>query len=242
MSACGPSDRLMQTIKLEAPGVTDPMLQIQVFNVVDEFCRRTSAWRYREDVDLEVGLSEYQFSLPVDAAIVRVLGVGHNGSPLRATGTQSGVTQSSLGTLIPELTFGDGDAQFAPAQSDLSGGLFSYAIYRPNYISVTAAPDVEAVKYPLNVALALTIAKGCLECDCGDWGLEDWMWDMFHDEWRCGVLGRLYGMPAKPWANPTQALYFHKRFRNQMAQRKQEATKGFAFGVPGWQFPNGGWT
>jgi len=238
---CAPTDRLMQTLKVHVPGVTDPMLQIEVFNVMDEFFRRTSAWRYRTDIDLEANVSEYSFATPADSEVVRMLGVVHNGQPLIGRpvgGTGGGFTQTSLGTLLPDLTFPDGDASYVPAVSDLQPtGMFTYAIYRPNYISVAAAPSAADVSYPLQADLALTVAQTCLECDCGDWLLPDWMYPMFFQDWLDGTLGRLYGMPAKPWANATIAAYHAKRFRNKMAFRKQEAIRGYAYNLAAWRFP-----
>jgi hypothetical protein len=233
----------MQTLKVHVPGATDPLLQLEVFNVIDEFLRRTSAWRYRTDITLEVDQPEYFLAAPADSQVVRALGVVHNGLPLvgRAVGGPS-YMQSSLGTLLPEQTFPDGDASYLPAVSDVQpSGMFTYAIYRPEYISVSAAPNVEEVQYPLQVDLALSIAQSCIESDCGDWLLPDWMYPMFFDDWLHGTLGRLYGMPAKPWASPTIAAYHARRFRNKMAFRKQEALRGYVYGVPGWQFPRGGW-
>jgi hypothetical protein len=239
---CAPTDRLLQTLRVHVPGVTDPMLQLETFNVIDEFFRRTSAWRYRTDIDLETGLTEYHLVTPADSEVIRMMGVIHNGMPLvgySAGGTASGVTQSSVGELLPEQTFPDGDASFLPAVlgPPAGGSMFSYAIYRPEYISVAGAPDAEAVKYPLQIDMALTIAQSCIECDCGDWLLPDWMYPTFFQDWLDGTLGRLYGMPAKPWANPTQAVYHARRFRNQMAFRKQEALRGYAYGIPGWRYP-----
>lgn len=243
MTSCSPIDRLVQTVTVECPGVTRELITLVAFNVIDEFCRRTSAWRHYDDILLTEGITEYAFGIPADAAIVRIMGVTHNGLPLRAApvpgSSGSGLTQSSLGTLIPEMTFPDGDATFLPAQTDLqeTSGLFSYAIYRPDYIQMTVAPDVEAVKYPLNACLALTISKSCLECDCGDWALEEWMYDMYFSDWLEGVLARLMGMPAKPWTNAVIATYHGKRFRNAMAFRRQEALRGFTYGTPAWRFP-----
>ena len=152
----------------------------------------------------------------------------------------AGVVQTSIGQMEPSQVFADGDVAVDPHHSDLEGGLFSYAVYRPNYISLTSLPDAEARKYPLKVSLALSLSRGCLECDCGDWALEEWMWDMFFQDFLDGALGRLYAMPAKPWASPNQAVYHGKRFRNSMAYRKQEAIRGFAHSVPAWRFPR--WT
>lgn len=241
-TSCSPIDRLMQTLKVHVPGVTDAMLQLEVFNVMDEFFRRTSAWRYVNEITLLADTLEYDFAVPPDAVVVRAMNVSHNGTGVPQAASPGGVSMSSLGRIEPEMTFPDGDATFDPDASDLSGGIFSYAIYRPDYITVTKAPDVEQQKYPLVLTLALSLSKGCLECDCGDWQLEEWMYDMFFQDWYDGALGRLYAMPAKPWASPVQAQYHLKRFRNKMAFRKQEANRGFAYEVGVRPlFPRGGW-
>ena len=90
------------------------------------------------------------------------------------------------------------------------------------------------------MTLALSLSTGCLECESGDWALDEWMWDMFFQDFLDGTMGRLYAMPAKPWASPNQAVYHGKRFRNHMAYRKQEAIRGYSHSVPAWRFPR--WT
>lgn len=239
---CAPSDRLLQTLQVQVPGVTEPLISLQLFNVVDEFFRRTSTWRYMNDVTLLEDTVEYDLAVPPDSVVVRAMSVSHNAVPVPPAGGTGGVTMSSLGRIAPELTFPDGDASFDPDQSDLTGGLFTYAIYRPDFITVTTPPDVEQRKYPLNIILALSVAKSCLECECGDWQLDEWMWDMFFQDWLDGTLGRLYNMPAKPWSSKPDAAYHHKRFRNAMAFRKQEANRGYNYGMPARpMFPRGGW-
>ena len=76
----------------------------------------------------------------------------------------------------------------------------------------------------MEIVLALTLGSRCLECDCGDWSVEEWMWDMFFQVWLDGTLGRLYGMPMKPWARPPMPSTMRNDFRNRMGARKQEAS------------------
>ena len=234
--ACLPTDRLLQTIRVQVPGVTDELISLQMFNVMDEFFRRTSAWLYNCDITLVEDVTEYGFVTPSDTTVVRLMGVAHQNVSVPSTAS-TGLIQNSVGTLESEFQFPDGDVSVAPAVSDIVGGVFSYAIYRPNYISITSLPDAEARKYPLEVVLALSLARQCLECDCGDWALEEWMWDMYFDAFLDGTLSRLYGMPMKPWASVAHATYHGKRFRNHMAFRKQEALRGFTYGQQIWRFP-----
>lgn len=239
MSACVPADRILQTLKVSVPGATDDMLKLQLFNVTDEFFRRTSAWRYHQDVTLEENVNDYVLGIPAGTQIVRFMSVEHQDVPV-APAASVGAVQSSLGVLSPELTFMDGDSAFHFDDSDIGPtNIFTYAVYRPGYITVTGLPDDEGRKFPLRAVLALTLARSCLECDCDGWAAEEWMWDMFFQDWLDGTLSRMYAMPSKPWSNLPAAVYHGKRFRNAMAYRKQEAVRGFTYGVPAWRFPRG---
>jgi hypothetical protein len=240
MSACVPLDRLLQTVKVTAPGVTDAMLNIVVFNTIDEFLRRTNAWKETDDITLAENIQQYDLHVPVDAVVVRMISVMHNNIPVPAYGT-AGTVSSSVGMLSPELVFPDGDAEFAFSESDMGpGNVFSYAVYRPDFIAVTTPPDEGQRKYPLQVVMALSIAKECLEADCGDWALPEWMYEMYFGDWLDGVLSKLYAMPAKPWTNKELVSYHGRRFRNAMAFRKQEAKRGFVYNKPMWRFPRSG--
>ena len=241
MSACIPTDRLMQTLRTQVPGVTDDMLNLQIFNVVDEFLRRTNAWKEEAEIDLELDTLQYGLPVPSGAALIRVIGVRHNGIPVSASAAGVGVIQQSVGRLTPEQIFPDGDTSYSPSETDLAGGVFTYAVYEPEYITTTAAPDAEAVKYPMEVIMALTLGSTCMECDCGDWTMPEWCWDMYFQNILDGVLGRLYVMPAKPWSNKVEAAYHLKRFRGAMGFRMQESRRGFNYGVHSWRYPRG-WT
>jgi hypothetical protein len=238
MSSCAPADRLLQTIRVSAPGATDDLITLQLFNVADEFFRRTSAWRHESSVVLhESARDDYSFSVPAGASFVRMMGVTHNGIPVPTTASTQAV-QSGAGIVDPTLMFPDGDALYAPDLSDLEGSVFSWSLYRPDYITITGVTAAQ-VEHPMEMLMALSVARSCLEQDdCGEWNVPEWMWDMFFQDWLDGTLGRLYGMPAKPWSNLPIGSYHGKRFRNAMAYRKQEANRGFVYNAPAaWRFP-----
>jgi hypothetical protein len=239
LSACSPADRLLQTLRVETPGAADPIIELQLYNVVDEFLRRTNAWTYEQEVALTDGMLEYPLSIPVGSTTVRLLRVDHNNVPVPSAPTTQAVT-TAFARLLPEETFPDGDTEYAPVETDLNAGLFTYAIYRPDYITVTGTGDENTRRYPLKVWSSLSVARSCLECGCGDWPLEDWMFDMYFDVWFEGTLAKLMAMKAKPWSDTTLAGYHNRRFRNAMAFRKQEARRGFSYNTPTWKFP-GGW-
>lgn len=245
MTACNPTDRVLQTLRVHAPGAHDGIIELELFNVVDEFFRRTSVWRYTTELMLDENLQSYPLALPDKTALVRMLAVEHQGLPVFTTAqTEAQSIATGRAALIPDFTFPDGDSGFHPDRTDLDPvtELFSYAVYQATAITISIPPTTEQARTPLAIIAALTVDKCCLECDsCGDWSIPDWMWSMFFQEFVDGTLGRLYMMPSKPWANKEQGVYHSRRFRNSMGFRKQEAPKGFIMGVPGWQFPRGGW-
>lgn len=237
MTACDPLDRLMQSLRVSVPGVTDDLLQLQVYNVVDEFFRRTNAWQYRDEITLDEDADEYQFNVPGDVSVVRLLSVAHNGAPVPDAST-IGALQSSIGHLSPELTFVDGDAQYHPIDTDGDEvtGLLTYSVFTPGYITLVSRPSPAQVDFPLVVLLALSLGPKCIEQDCGDWSVPEWMYQTYFNDWFDGALSRLYAMPMKPWTNAPAAVYHGRRFRNSMGFRKQESRHGFIHSPPPTRF------
>lgn len=240
--SCEPTDRLLQSIKINVPGPTDAMIQLQLFNVLDEFMRRTSIWQQESPIDLVVGQPDYPIPTPPNATVVRVLWTSHNDMPVPSAGSIAVASQSSLGIIDAGQVMPDGDAIIDFSLSDINqSNIFTWALYRPDYLTISGVTGESQTAYPFIAQVVLTVARSCLDSDCGDWDVPEWMWDMYFQEWLDGTEGRLFGMKSKPWTDTTLAQYHAKRFRNQMAYRKQETMKGFTWGQPGWRFPRGGW-
>jgi hypothetical protein len=241
MTTCAPTDRLMQTLRVNLPGAPDAMIELELFNTMDRFFRRTSAWRFEDQVDINTTDTDYVFSIPEGTVVVRELSMLLNNLPVPPTTSVVTVTASSLGRVSADQTFPDGDAEYGPFKTDLSANIFSYSVFKPNFVTLSKPADVDQAQYPLVATLALSLEKACLECDSSTWPLEDWMFDAFFDDFLEGVYASMFAQVGKPWANAQAALLHGKRFRNQMAFRKQEAVRGFAYDVPAWSFPRGGW-
>src|SRR4051812_1153360 len=120
MTACAPNDRLMQTLRVHVPGATDAVLELELFNVMDQFFRRTSAWNYVTDINLVNGQLEYVIGTPVNTSVIRVMGVVHNGLTVPSALSGTGAVQSSVGVLDPSQIFPDGDVAVDPTESDMA--------------------------------------------------------------------------------------------------------------------------
>ena len=90
------------------------------------------------------------------------------------------------------------------------------------------------------VEMALSLAKRCMEKDCGDWSLEDWMYERYANDWIEGVQYKMMSMIAKPWSNPAAASFHGKMFALAMSRAKVEGEKGLVFNTQNWRFPRGG--
>jgi hypothetical protein len=235
--SCSLNERLMINLRAALAGATDELIKLQLFNVVDEFFRRTNVWKQDAEINLTEGERDYALIMPPNTTVVRMLSVSHNGAGVPS---QSQITAivSGAGILPADVLFPDSDAVYLPDFTDKGpDDIFSYAIYRPDYVTI-ASVDAQAAQYPLKVSYALTVAKGCVECDCEDWSIPDWMYDMFFTEWQSGVLGAMYLMPAKPWTNERAGIMHSRRWRNAMGFRKQEQQNGgFQYNTPAWRFP-----
>lgn len=74
--AAEPSDRLLTNIRSTIPGVKDPTLKQELFNAVDEACRKAFVWVETIPVTLTLGVKH--FVIPTDGAeIVRAVSVTH---------------------------------------------------------------------------------------------------------------------------------------------------------------------
>lgn len=230
-------DRLLATVRLNVPGVTQQALSLELFNTIDEFFRQSSAWRFETTIGLVEGDVQYPIFPPSGSDLVQVMGAEYKGSPVPPIGNDGqGSVVRQRGRIVgfPEV---DGDATFVPNVVNAPGGVFSYSIFFPSYITLDVPPSSEAAQYPFHLLLALTLNYQVLEDEPNTWPLEEWMFSTFHEAWVSGTLGRLMGSIAKPYTNPAMAAYHGKRFRKFMARAKQTAARGYVFNKPNWRFP-----
>jgi hypothetical protein len=241
MGSCDPLDRMMNSLRIKLTGATDDAIRLALFDVMDEHFRKTNCWRYEIEVPLQVGDRRYPIIAPSETALVRVLDVSYAGRPV-APIVAGASSSSQRGRLIADEQFPDNDAVYWADEQIPSGNNFRYAIYYPTYVTLDIAPSQDAVEYPIRFILALSLSQGCMECDCDDWSVDEWMYDRYYDDWQNGVLGYMYASHAKPYSNATLALMHLKKFNAAIAFARQEALRGFVFDQPRWRYPRvGSW-
>lgn len=230
-------DRLLATLRVRIPGVTQEALNLELFNVLDEFFKKTSAWHWETSVPLIALTQDYPIFPPSGSDLVQVLGAEYRGKIVAPTSTDEGSTVQQQGRLVGTSLPPDFDAIFQPAVTTSPGGVFRYSLFFPKYVTLSIPPDENAAQYPFRMMLALTLNYEVLEDEPNEWPLEEWMFGTFHQAWEDGVQARFFSMIAKPWTNPNMAAYHAKRFRNHMAKAKQVSARGYTYNVPNWRFP-----
>ena len=119
------SDRLMNDLQVHLPGATVNAIRLELWNMLDDFCREGLAWRETIDVPLTAGVSEYAIT-PAGTDIVRVYSVDH--ATLDLTGTNH-----EFGTLAFYNT---------PTASDALNSAYVVAALAP---AITQGADVESL-------------------------------------------------------------------------------------------------
>ena len=68
-------NRLLDNLRIRVPGATDGALQLEVWNVVNDFLRRTNLWLQEVEMDITVGETVYDVTPDGVAEISRLMGV-----------------------------------------------------------------------------------------------------------------------------------------------------------------------
>jgi hypothetical protein len=70
------ADQIMDNLRVQLPGAVDGAIQLQLWNVIDEFCRTTKAWTAVLEIPLEIGVSSYNLTVD-DGKILEVISMAH---------------------------------------------------------------------------------------------------------------------------------------------------------------------
>ncbi len=113
----------MNDVQVKTPGSTVNAIRMEVWNMLDDFCREGLAWRETISVPLTAGVSEYVIT-PAGTEIVRVYSVDH--ASLDLTGVLY-----DFGTLVFKT---------APTASDAGAPAYVVAALAP---AITQGADIE---------------------------------------------------------------------------------------------------
>lgn len=185
--------RLMNDIRVRVPGAVDPVIQQEIFLVVDELLRATDMWQ--EDIPVAVVANTTNYDLvPSDQGmILRLIQLVDPTLPQVPRAADMQVP----GTLVLRVT---------PTQS------YSWTAT----VSKTVIDPVTRTGYP---------------------EFPEWILQKHRPYLVDGALARLYGQPAKPYANQTLAVLHQRRWQAALTNARQDARRFNLFGGQRWSFP-----
>jgi len=190
------------------PGAAESYIRTQLNRVVEDFFRKSTAWRVFTDpvtvtpTDLPIALNPYSGT----ARVINVLAVSIAGYPLSPLGIDSRVLIRAANTAT------------RPA------GYYTNP-FDTVYFSPTVTADVEDVVFTLAL-------KPIPETD-----VEDWVLDQFYEFLIAGLYSRMFSEKEKPYTDRTYAEQYGRRYFAGIAEAKALAEKNFTAGPSPWAFP-----
>lgn len=190
------------------PGALPDVVQAELLEVIDEFCRRSTAWR------------EMVYSLDITAAdrtVTPVIGAGTQAEVigiLRVYYNQMRLTDYSH---VPYETTADNAAGYT-AQSDSPGVIVLSTI--PT-VSQTGVIDALVYAKPVDATAYLPTV----------------LTDQFYDYILYGLLGRMYSHQSRPYTNDKLALAYTRQYTSAITTARSMANRGFTGNAQNWTFP-----
>lgn len=68
-------NRIMDNLRVRLPGAVDDVIRLELFNVLNEFCRGSNIWRETIDVPISAGVTVYDLTPSGNSKIVRLINV-----------------------------------------------------------------------------------------------------------------------------------------------------------------------
>jgi len=205
----------LKDVSVYVPGVHRSVLKRQLILACREFFEQSHAWRAAVGpVDVIENQNTYMLS-PFNSTtdVVAVKGVWINGIP--------------VDPIIQRPSFAAGQTPPVPTNNQP----FGYYMLRPDILALYPTPGKTLVS-ALQVQVALKPKSSVKQVP--HIAVTD-----FYDAIMNGVLYRILNQPAKPYSNPSLALYFEQKFRTAIGLYAGMAKKGFNNGAS-WTFPGFG--
>lgn len=201
-------------VRIEAPGVPEPLLEDVVMDSIRDFFRDSECWRHTTAALLDWTNGEpfpnltQGVELPANTRLKRVdiVKYGSGGANLNK---------------IPFRTRQDWDGQMSDWEtrtaSSPSGWTNDPAAGDPRII-----PGAETTQTGVLQVRSIVVPTSAMT------DIDDYFYDEFHDIWRFGALARLLKMPDRDWTNPAMARYYERKEEDgvKMAKSRAEAEFG----------------
>jgi hypothetical protein len=232
MSASTNIVRLLDMVRIAAPGALDGMIRMECFNTLKEFFQRSDAWLLELPLYVIPVVNDYQLETGQNVVVNRLMAVGRPDNPVTPlppyapTCPPQFYASSDLDTL--------NEGQNPLFRSPREGVLLNAGVKCP-ILRITQNPSANETWI---VIVSLT------PCDPVDsdgfveppgWAMEKYLKGM-----ASGVICSLMLQPGKPYSSLKGAEYHGRKFNEAVGLARTEVRRMFVYGGQNWQFP-GGW-
>lgn len=195
-------------VRIEAPGVPEPLLEAVAYETVTDFFSSSEAWRYTVPTLLDWTTAQTFPTLtpgteiPTGTRMKRVdeLKYGSGGTGL---------------STVPFRTRQDLDCQYSDWEVKTASTPVAWTndptSDSPRIIPIATADQLGSLQ--LRVILVPSTLTD----------LPEFYYEEFSDAWRWGTLARLLKMPGRDWTNNTLAVYYEGKYMNEVKQAKSRA-------------------
>jgi len=201
-------------VRIEAPGVPEPLLEDVVGAAIEDFFRESEAWRHTTTtlLDWTTALPFPALTagteLPADTRLHRVdvVKYGAQGANLRP---------------VPFHTRQDLDCIWQDWEIRTSNTPEAWT-NDPNGAAPRLVPAADADQVGVLQVRSIVVPTSSMT------DINDYFYEEFHDAWRWGALARLLKMPGRDWTNLSLAAFYERKEEDaqKMAKSQAEAEYG----------------
>jgi len=199
--------RLMTNCRVHLPGALDTALQLELFNVLDDFFQSTNIWQ--EDITFQVTAGD----------------TAYLGAPAADTAVIYYIEQSSVSNITRLIGIVDDN------NIPVTG-----AMATPGEIILQLSPGNTAI-YTATVSLTVDDPVAASGTNAGFPEFPAWVLDKYALGILAGVVSRMMVQPAKPYSNPALAKMHHQKYAQFLQRAKYEALHQNVNNGQNWQFP-----
>jgi len=209
-------DHLLNQARVKLPGASDAGIKHELYDVLDEFFKITSAWKEDEILQIIPNTQTYPLNPGKGGQIIRLYSV------LDADLIQQPAILGGPG-LIPNPP-GNTASQQYPITNEVT---FSQIIFR--------------IPYTTAQQFVVTVIKSVVQPTDKNHipEIPDWVIPRFGLTLTDGLLGKMMGHPKKSYSNDSLSVYHLKRFRDEMAMDRVQIMRGNTQGLQKWIYPQG---
>jgi hypothetical protein len=206
---------LLPDLRIELPGIAEPVLENFLFQGLRKFFWESEAWKYTSDNGLDYTVSQQTINMPVAGTDTPANTVNKrldyllfdSGGTTWEDVVEFKTTDQldrydrdwwvATGTEPQYWTYHNGVPIIYPiASATVTTALLPRVVIAPNYTSTAST-------------------------------LPDLLYYEFEDTIKAGILADLMKMPGKDWSNPDMSVYYSNIYRNGVKQAKSRAQADF---------------